>query len=613
MERRHVAFDLNVNELGPNDPRADQPSQSDSNCLVHLKPHQLTLLQRCYDFEREKIALNSNNDFVETRVGIIGDKMGAGKSYVILSLVNDKRNNEKNKHYKMQAFGNNKVVVYVQEKPINVSILVIPHILCDQWNEYINSYSSDFKYIMITNLKSMEPFRKNVNLIEAYNLVVISANMHNSLANLLLIHKIKVTRIIYDEIDSMNLPNTLEIPTYFSWFVTASYGNLLYPQGFRTVDSRAMCYVYHATGLKNTGYVRTLFNDLVHMKRDFLNMIVCKNQDSYVNEAFTLPMPLIHIIHCKEPSMLSILNGLVERNVMECLNAGDVRSAIDLIDTRQRHSEGGIINILINKYRTDLQNFNVQLQNVNLMNYNNLSDKTLRITRLNERIDDLNRKIESISERITSTLMCPVCFDDIENKSITPCGHSFCFKCIHVWINLNSSCPLCKSKLTARDVLISDVILPSDTETNNIQTHDSNTKIQNLMLILEKRQPNSKFLIFSSYDNTFQQIAARLTNESSINFSYLKGNKNHIKQKLIKYRESNLDVLLVNSSNYGSGLNLENTTDIIMFHKCDSEIEKQVIGRAQRSGRTGQLNIWYLVHDNEVSHISESNNDPIVL
>lgn len=633
MERRHPAFDLEVHELGPDDPRSAQPSETNPSCKVHLKPHQLTLLQRCLDFEHGKFALRSrsNDDYLHTSVGIIGDKMGAGKSYVVLSIVNNQSSLEENKQYKLQTFGNNKVALHILDTHAicNTSVLIVPHILCNQWKDYIDAYSDDFKYTIITNMKSLEPFRKNANLIATSNLIVLSANMHNSLANLLIIHKMKVMRVIYDEVDSMNLPNTLEIPTRFYWFVTASYGNLLYPRGFRTLDSRAMRYVYHATGLKNNGYVRNLFIDLVSMRREFLNMLVCKNRDSFVDESFMMMAPLVRIIRCKEPGMLGILNGLVDRNVMECLNAGDVRSAIELIDTRQRHSEKGIINILINKYRDDLHNLNIQFQSVTVMNYINPSDKTLRLTRLEERISEITRKVNSIGERVTTTMMCPVCYDDIENKSITPCGHSFCFKCIHVWINLNSSCPLCKASLSARDVFVARPKTPitndeNDTTNSFVVTNgdsnadagtcESNDKIQNLMAILANRRTDSKFLVFSSYDVTFHRVAQRLESEPIINFSYLKGNKNHIKQKLLKYRTSNLDLLLVNSSNYGSGLNLENTTDIVMFHKCDSEIEKQVIGRAQRSGRTSQLNIWYLVHDNEIVQLPPgSAPDPIVL
>ena len=50
----------------------------------------------------------------------------------------------------------------------------------------------------------------------------------------------------------------------------------------------------------------------------------------------------------------------------------------------------------------------------------------------------------------------------------------------------------------------------------------------------------------------------------------------------------------------GCGMNFENTTDIILMHKIKPEMEKQVIGRAQRPGRKSVLHIHRLLHQNEL-------------
>jgi SNF2 family DNA or RNA helicase len=85
-----------------------------------------------------------------------------------------------------------------------------------------------------------------------------------------------------------------------------------------------------------------------------------------------------------------------------------------------------------------------------------------------------------------------------------------------------------------------------------------------------------------------------------ITHAYLKGNGYQIQSTIEKYKTGNVKVLLVNTQAYGSGLNLENTTDMILFHKFDTEIEKQVIGRAQRFGRKQPLNVHYLLYENEM-------------
>ena len=110
----------------------------------------------------------------------------------------------------------------------------------------------------------------------------------------------------------------------------------------------------------------------------------------------------------------------------------------------------------------------------------------------------------------------------------------------------------------------------------------------------------SKVLVFSSFENSFGDIV-RVLERLNIKHRFLKGNHFTIAGIEREYRQGDLDVLLVNTSHCGSGLNLENTTDVIMMHKFDTDIEHQVIGRAQRCGRTAPLKVWYLLHDNERS------------
>ena len=68
---------------------------------------------------------------------------------------------------------------------------------------------------------------------------------------------------------------------------------------------------------------------------------------------------------------------------------------------------------------------------------------------------------------------------------------------------------------------------------------------------------------------------------------------------------SHLDVLLLNSKFSGSGINLENTTHMVIYHNMTSEITQQIIGRAQRPGRKSPLTIYRLLHENERASMSD--------
>eukprot|EP00798_Chlamydomonas_sp_ICE-L_P010960 gene10960-17071_t len=59
-------------------------------------------------------------------------------------------------------------------------------------------------------------------------------------------------------------------------------------------------------------------------------------------------------------------------------------------------------------------------------------------------------------------------------------------------------------------------------------------------------------------------------------------------------------VLLINSVKDGCGLNLEFTTHILLLHRTSDALVDQVVGRAQRPGRTSSLKITCVFHDNEV-------------
>ena len=45
----------------------------------------------------------------------------------------------------------------------------------------------------------------------------------------------------------------------------------------------------------------------------------------------------------------------------------------------------------------------------------------------------------------------------------------------------------------------------------------------------------------------------------------------------------------------GAGINLQEATDIIMYHSISSEHRRQIIGRANRIGRTCELTVHNLV------------------
>ena len=61
-------------------------------------------------------------------------------------------------------------------------------------------------------------------------------------------------------------------------------------------------------------------------------------------------------------------------------------------------------------------------------------------------------KVKQAERQREMALRCPICWDDLSNPSITPCGHQFCDGCIRHALRLKHECPTCREPLTHRSL-----------------------------------------------------------------------------------------------------------------------------------------------------------------
>lgn len=603
-------YDVRVEELNAHSVRAPQPSRG----RVALRDHQLAALHKCIGFEGEEVPLPAARqaqregdgtstcvsvleNFVVTRVGIIGDRAGAGKSYVILSLVMDDTRLKRSPL--MHACGLNKVFVCYNDqlRQVKTNMLVVPYNLCAQWEAYIQSFAPDLRYVMINRSRAFESLHGLD--VESVDLMVVSSTFYNRVAHLISTKGVRLYRVFFDEADNVSIPSCERVEARFYWFVTASYGNLLYPRGYSYYEPSANMRVMKARGLRDSGFIRNLFTDM-SPSLDVAKILVVKNEDAFVTTSMSIPAPETHIVRCRTPYALSILAGIAENGVIESLNASDAQSALLHVNPACKGTEDNIIERIIDRYTRNVRNIDARMEFCRAYEYHNEAERDAEIARLERRRQEQLTRIESIRERIRTTETCSVCLDSFVAKSIVPCcSNAFCYRCIQRWILRNPRCPMCKSPLGQTDVLVVDpTCADAPTDTSAI-LHPSNDKLTNLRIILGQLRSDARVLIFSAYDNTFAQVVP-LLDALGLRHDFLKGNQSKTNKVVQDYRAANVRVLLVNARNYGCGLNLENTTDVIMFHKFDSEIERQVVGRANRFGQRGTLRVFYLLHENEV-------------
>ena len=88
--------------------------------------------------------------------------------------------------------------------------------------------------------------------------------------------------------------------------------------------------------------------------------------------------------------------------------------------------------------------------------------------------------------------------------------------------------------------------------------------------------------------------------ELSIKYDFLKGNTSQMVNILNKFKNGDINVILLNTQYAGSGIDINFATDVIIFHSMGLD-KQQAVGRAQRVGRTEQLYIHNLCYEHEIN------------
>jgi SNF2 family DNA or RNA helicase len=595
---------------------------------ISLKMHQRASVHACMRLEKEYICIQelfgtTESDFlfdgssgrIRTRVGIIGDRVGSGKSYIILSIILFSKLNHarisgggdnplehttdvsdassaSTNQYDIRTFANDNMMIILDSRPItlNISLLVIPHNLTAQWASYVKEFTGAINYVIVSRQKHFKDLR-DINM-DSLDLIVVTNTFYNMVALHLEREKTKISRVIIDEADTIQIPGNNNVSAGFHWYVTASYKNLIGTY----VNPRAMI-------------VRSTFDPLASMiYRRVAVGVVVQNDEEFIIRSFEFPDVDTRNIVCTSPKSISVLNGMVDQNIIACLNAGDVPAAIQFINPTHKNTEDNIVTVLIDKHIRELKNTELRLALVPTLDYSSEVEKNTEMTRLTKKRDDIGFMIERIRERISRTETCCICYESITTKSVVPCcSNSYCFKCVCRWLaDKSATCPLCKAEINTSDVYVVQHI-PSTHDTtypappNCMNKLDSIEKLLSEIVIDPGEDAKSKrLLIFSTHDYAFVGITERLR-KLDIPHNFLRGNHNVINAIVKRYRCGEVRVLLVNPTHYGSGLNFEMTTDVIMYHQVRRTLGDQIIGRAMRMGRTCPLRVWNMCHENEIS------------
>lgn len=584
-----------------------------------LRKHQKTLMYHMKKLENDSIKIEDRYE-LNTNFGVLGDLVGAGKSLPILLLIKNNKDILRKEQYTSYTDHCNVSVVDfgVKEKDfndkLNCSLLVVPHTLVRQWKSYADSFVPSLKYKIINKAEhlsltytdkegtgSPKPKYKNAQEFLDCDLVIISSTFYQTFMKLhvgysVSIDRLEFKRVIYDEADTINIPACIQPRSIFYWFITSSILNLMSPYkryfGGKYVD-----------GIRCTGFIKNLFYDLDQNNFSFYEYVFFKNKDKFIESSFELPKPVVQKIHCFTPKAVKILKGLIDPKVIQMIQGDDLKGAMEQIGTMKlAKSADDIIKISTNMFLKDLEKKEKELVYKSSLTYSTEDSKHKALENVKHKIEEIKNKIKLIESRVQNKF-CLVCNSDAEVPTITMCCKNvFCLNCINYSYNENPICPFCRTPIKESDIVIQSEIKEKTIDVDDVvskQEPKLKNKIDNLFKIIGDN-PDGKFLVVSQYDNSLSELNEKFK-DKDIKTAKLSGNSLQVNKMLTTFKnpESDLNVILLNASNYGSGLNIPETTDVIIYHRLTKELETQVIGRAQRYPRTSVLKIWYLVNEGE--------------
>ena len=534
------------------------------NVKVTLFPHQLTSI---YNMEQ----MESHNDIVSddtiknTKIGINADITGYGKTLAMIGLIaRNKMEWDLDIPYVFEtitteAKGRIKNYKITRFDKLKTTLVLVSNNIIGQWCQELSK--TELTYIGLSSRKEIDDFEANL-----YDVVLVIPSLYNRLMHMY--SKFAWKRFIFDEPGNLKIPPMEEIHAGFYWFVTAT------PYA---IYSR----------YKNRNHKGGFMKDLFAVTNDFDSLcsdIIIQNNPSFVQESFIMP-ETIHIHHqCFQP-IYNVVYNFVSSTISTMISAGNIEGAVLALGGTKTSNIVDVIKL--NKHK-ELLNIDIKINYLHQINNTNPA-----IIELQTKRQSIMNQINDINERFQNILNdnCNICYEELTDPILEPnCHNLFCGKCLFKWLQRKPSCPLCRNEINPKDLVY--IEKKSSPDNKSFTQKNRTTKIQKTIDLI-KSNIKGKFLIYSEQNNTFSNLQLALL-ENNIDFVQMKGNVKMREKNLDLFKSGSIPVIFLNSNTDSAGINLTESTDIILYHHMPDFITNQIIGRANRIGRTIPLYVHHL-------------------
>jgi hypothetical protein len=615
-----------------------------------LLNHQQTIYAAALALERGKlngidvdpVPGESNGGKLFTSYGILGDRVGSGKSLTALSLVKAPPPPDMYTEYvvRSQVLGDGRDVGLLRTRsqltttfgttlrPIRTALFLVPHALMGQWEGYVTKD---------TSLKALFLKKRNdasditlLERIESYDAIFVSSTMWSTFRNSHPIHTLLWSRIFIDEADSIAISTDFnDLHAQFYWFISASWLNMVFTNGSyfnmitnymplpetpehviqRVKQLHTGSNFLTIAGCRHHNIVRRMCGNIgngiyINAAMSQSVRLILHSSEEYIKSSFSSPQVTHRNIVCATPANIRVLDRFISPQMLERLNAGDIHGALESIGM-SAYSESEITEAFTKTLQTELDNARRTYEYKKGLEYSSEQIKTKALEACETKIASIESRIETIQDRLNKAKeqTCPICYCDVSNPSVVPCCQQlFCFPCLCESLKRVAACPLCRARI---DDLKTVKVVGEKTPVS-VSAPQEKLKKTDAFLQFVKENRDAKLLMFSGYDASFGLLEDKL-DEEGITYATVNGSQARIAKLLREFKAGKYNILFLNARNMGAGLNIEAATHVVLYHKMAAELEQQIVGRAMRLGRSAPLDVVHLLHENEldstISHV----------
>ena len=594
---------------------------------------------------------------ISTKGGILADEMGLGKTLTSLSLIN----------YNQKEMIDGIKLVKINNKYENLNnivsratLLLCPNHLAKQWEDEVKSNYPKLKVIKILTKKDHQKYKYedfiNVDIIIVtqqflmnfkhypqvdYNYTTPARYNHDIRMEIIrnnfkewikedykilkqkdnpLFELFKFHRVIIDEgheIFGENSVDNLSLARYISnWIKSIEADNYWYVSGTPYTNNTGFKNLINFIGLelkdKSTNKIIDIFDPKIDapMFDKILSAIIIRHRKKDVKDQIEIPDSQESVIWVNQTEVEKDLYkskvGKESTHILQQMCCHPlIADSISKIIGNEEVNLDTMKDKLINHHKVNIESYTLKLNKLDpsKQEYNML--KNTYTTKITESKYILSIIDKMIKNEIPEDETCSVCFDTIEEPTLTSCGHLFCNECLKLCLKASQKCPMCKTNLSGKEIInINAKQKEKKEDCNNPLIQKYGAKLGKLISLIRHitSDENNRIIVFSQWDNMLSLISKSLS-ENGVGNSVIKGNVWARNSAISKFKKgmNNMGgdnkVIMLSLSNSASGTNLTEATHIFFVEPINASkeeykaIEGQAIGRAVRLGQSNKVNI----------------------